>query len=252
MLPRRPGPSSTTRGAPVSRTGSPGRTPLVSSYTWMIVFSPAIWMTPPISCSPPTNITSYMRGRSPVAVTTGPATRKISPVPFAWTASIAFIAMSLASLESGSLVQVDPDRPLDLRAEVLLLALPDRDHDGAGRRLEAPPHRVAQRPHVLPVQDEDPDRRGLEALRDLRLQALPRRDHPQVLDLPLLPDDVVENREHGQRVHVGVPARAQEVELLDGPHELAHAEGLQVLQAARELLRQPVLPQAGGDGRPGP
>src|SRR3990172_12369960 len=162
MLPRRPGPSSTTSGAPVSTTGSPGRTPLVSSYTWMTVFSPAIL------------ITSYISGRSPVAVTTGPATRKISPVPFAWTASIAFIAMSLASLESGSLVQVDPDRPLDLRAEVLLLALPDRDHDGAGRRLEAPPHRVAQCPHVLRVQDEDPDRRVLEDLRDLRLQALPR------------------------------------------------------------------------------
>src|SRR5207247_1292531 len=48
----------------------------------MIVFSPTIWMTSPSSCSSPTNWTSYIRGRSPVAVTTGPATRKISPVSF--------------------------------------------------------------------------------------------------------------------------------------------------------------------------
>src|SRR5256885_11706778 len=82
MLPRSPGPSSTTRGAPVSKTVSPGFTPLVSSYTWMTVLSPMIWMTSPRSCSSPTNWTSYIRGRSPVAVTTGPATRKISPVPF--------------------------------------------------------------------------------------------------------------------------------------------------------------------------
>src|SRR5213079_529217 len=51
MLPRSPGPSSTTRGAPVSRTASPGFTPLVSSYTWMTVLSPMIWMTSPRSCS---------------------------------------------------------------------------------------------------------------------------------------------------------------------------------------------------------
>src|SRR2546421_5580011 len=94
MLPRSPGPSSTTRGAPVSRTTSPGLTPLVSSYTWMTVLSPMIWMTSPRSCSSPTNWTSYIRGRSPVAVTTGPATRKISPVPFPATPlSVCFIVI---------------------------------------------------------------------------------------------------------------------------------------------------------------
>src|SRR6266511_1496185 len=151
MLPRRPGPSSTTRGAPVSTTGSPGRTPLVSSYTWMIVFSPAIWITSPRSCSVPTNWTSYIRGRSPLAVTTGPATRKISPVPFAAASfSTAFIAICFhAPIGMESLVQVDPDRTFDLRPEVFLLRLPHRDHDGAGGRLQAPPHGVAEDAHVV-------------------------------------------------------------------------------------------------------
>src|SRR2546425_8556453 len=175
MLPRRPGPSSTTRGAPVSTTGSPGFTPLVSSYTWMIVLSPAILMPSPMSCSSPTNWTSYIRGRSPVAVTTGPATRKISPTAFA-PASFAtdFIAMSCTlRLKPESLVQVDADRPLDLRAEVLLFLLPHRNHDRAGRRLQLPPHRVREGGHLVRAEDEDPDVRVLEDLRDLRLESLP-------------------------------------------------------------------------------
>src|SRR6266540_3302915 len=81
MFPRSPGPSSTVSGLPVSATGSPGRMPDVSSYTWTTVLSPRIWMTSPMSCSVPTSTTSYMRGRSPIAVTTGPATRSMAPVP---------------------------------------------------------------------------------------------------------------------------------------------------------------------------
>src|SRR6266487_312550 len=81
MFPRSPGPSSTVSGLPVSATGSPGRMPDVSSYTWTTVLSPRIWMTSPMSCSVPTSMTSYMRGRRPIAVTTGPATRSIVPVP---------------------------------------------------------------------------------------------------------------------------------------------------------------------------
>src|SRR5437899_1843179 len=176
MLPKSPGPSSTTRGAPVSTTGSPGFTPLVSSYTWMIVLSPAILMTSPMSCSWPTNWTSYIRGRSPVAVTTGPATRKISPTAFAPTSfATDFIAMSCTlRVEPKSLVQVDADRPLDLRAEVLLFLLSDGDHDGAGRGLQLPPHRVREGGHLVGAEDEDPDVRVLEDLRDLRLESLAR------------------------------------------------------------------------------
>src|SRR5438445_1230242 len=54
----------------------------------MTVFSPRIWMTSPINCSVPTSMTSYIRGRSPIAVTTGPATRSIAPVPFISPAAV--------------------------------------------------------------------------------------------------------------------------------------------------------------------
>src|SRR5205809_687657 len=228
MVPRRPGPSSTTRGAPVSSTGSPSRTPLVSSYTWMIVFSPAIWITSPMSCSVPTNWTSYIRGRSPVAVTTGPATRKISPAPFAAVSfATAFIAIcSHAPIGMESLVQVDADRPLDLRAQVFFLRLPHRDHDGPGGRLEPPPHRVAEDAHVVRAQDDD----------------------PEVRDLALLPDDVVEDGEHGEGMDVGLAAGREEVRLLHGTDELPDPEGLEVLQVRREFLGEREVPKAGGEG----
>src|SRR5207247_1733745 len=207
MLPRRPGPSSTTRGAPVSSTGSPGRTPLVSSYTWMIVFSPAIWITSPMSCSVPTNWTSYIRGRSPVAVTTGPATRKISPAPFAAVSfATAFIAIcSHAPIGMESLVQVDADRPLDLRAQVFFLRLPHRDHDGPGGRLEPPPHRVPEDAHVVRAQDEDADVRVLEDLRDLRLQSLTGDAHglPDAGELEPLDEIVPADR---RELHLRSPA----------------------------------------------
>src|SRR2546428_10850684 len=174
MLPRSPGPSSTTRGPPVSRTTSPGRMPLVSSYTWMIVFSPTIWMTSPRSCSSPTNCTSYMRGRRPVAVTTGPATRKISPDALPAAAfSFPFIAMLVPPPPGiGLLVQVDPDRALDLHPEVFLFALADRNDHGTGCRFESPPHRVAESRHVVRAEDQDPDVRVFEDLCDLRLDSV--------------------------------------------------------------------------------
>src|SRR5437879_13868288 len=77
-------------------------------------------------------------------------------------------------VEPKSLVQVDADRPLDLRAEVFLFLLSHRDHDGAGRRLQLPPHRVREGGHLVRAEDQDSDVRVLENLRDLRLEALPR------------------------------------------------------------------------------
>src|SRR3989442_8055043 len=207
MLPRSPGPSSTTRGAPVSATGSPGLTPLVSSYTWMIVLSPAILMTSPMSRSVPTNWTSYIRGRSPVAVTTGPDTRWISPVAFAVASfAAAFIAIcEYAPCAMESLVEVDPDRPLDLRPQVLLLGLPHRDHDGAGGRLQPPAHRVAQGRHVVRAQDEDADVRILEDLRDLPLESV-APDAVRLADARELEplDEVVPA--HGGELHLTPPA----------------------------------------------
>src|SRR5207244_12214041 len=114
--------------------------------------------------------------RRPVAVTTGPAPLKISPAALPAAAfSFPFIAM-LVSAPSGirSLVQVDPDRALDLCPEVFLFAFPDRDDHGTGSRFESPPHRVAESRHVVRAEDEDPDVRVFEDLRDLRLDRAAR------------------------------------------------------------------------------
>src|SRR2546428_3363360 len=170
MFPRRPGPSSTVSGRPVSPTGSPGRRPDVSSYTWMTVFSPRTWMTSPMSCSSPTSTTSYIRGRRPIAVTTGPATRWIVPVSL----TSAFVAFARAASSPTSLEQVHADRPPHLRPEVFVLCRTDRNHDGAGDRLEPSPHRVAQALHVRGAQDQDAHRRVLEDVGNLLLDVLLR------------------------------------------------------------------------------
>src|SRR5881628_653907 len=152
MFPSNSGPdssgTSTTgcSGLPVSATGSPGRMPDVSSYTWTTVFSPRIWMTSPMSCSVPTSTTSYMRGFSPIAVTTGPATRWIVPLPL-----ISVVTFALAATLPTSLEQVHADRSLHLRPQVLVLRRADRDHDRPRDGLEPPPHRVAQTLHVRGV-----------------------------------------------------------------------------------------------------
>src|SRR5881296_751583 len=254
MLPRRPGPSSTTRGPPVSRTASPGRTPLVSSYTWMTVFSPTTWMTSPSSCSSPTNWTSYMRGRRPVAVTTGPATRKISPDALPAAAfSFPFIAMLVppppvlhylyrstpiarlifarrssssrlpTAMTTGRGVVSSRRRIVLLRA-VMSSALRIRIPTFGSSRTFATCASTASRPTLnvfrtpaslnpwtnssrptaassILHHQEVPDHGGVHRA------LLSPRDDPQVLDLPFLADDVVENRQDGQRVDMGVPAR---------------------------------------------
>src|SRR3989304_8216669 len=162
MLPRSPGPSSTVSGLPVSTTGSPGFRPDVSSYPWMTVFSPRIWMTSPMSCPEPTNMTPYMRGLRPIAVTTGPATRWIAPAPFTSPS----MALPLAAISPTSLEQVHADCPLHLRPEVLVLRRADRDHDGPGGSLETSGHRMTQALHVRRVEHEDPHVGIVEDLRD--------------------------------------------------------------------------------------
>src|SRR5712691_5538722 len=169
MFPSSPGPNSTVSGLPVSATGSPGRMPDVSSYTWTTVFSPRIWMTSPMSCSVPTSTTSYMRGFSPMAVTTGPATRWIVPLPL-----ISVVTFALAATLPTSLEQIHADRSLDLRPQVLVLRRADRDHDRPRDGLEPPSHRVAQALHVRGIQDQDAHLGVVEDRRDLLLDFLPR------------------------------------------------------------------------------
>src|SRR5438552_10456307 len=141
----------------------------------MIVLSPTTRMTSPSSCSSPTNWTSYIRGRRPVAVTTGPATRKISPgvLPAAAAFSFPFTAMLVSAPSCiESLVKVDPNRALDFCPEVFLFAFADGDDHGTGSRFESPPHRVAESRHVVRAEDEDTHVRVFEDLRDLRLDGV--------------------------------------------------------------------------------
>src|SRR3972149_1426830 len=171
MFPRSPGPSSTVRGRPVSTTGSPGRTPDVSSYTWMVVLSPVILMTSPMSCSAPTRTTSYILGeRPPAPQGGGRAPAALPPPPPPPTPPFPALAPPPPSFE-----QVDPDGPPNLRPQVLRLRGPDRDDDGPGHGLKAAPHRVAQPLVVARVEDEDPDLRVREHLGDLRLNVVLRR-----------------------------------------------------------------------------
>ena len=75
MDPMMPGPSSTERGFPVLRMGSPTVRPLVSSYTWMVAMSPSSLMISPTSSWYPTLTSSYMALPDMCsAVTTGPDT----------------------------------------------------------------------------------------------------------------------------------------------------------------------------------
>src|SRR5437867_2888073 len=273
MLPRRPGPSSTTRGAPVSSTGSPGRTPLVSSYTWMIVLSPAILMTSPNSRSFPTNWTSYIRGRRPIAVTTGPATRKISPAPFAPASLVtAFIASSVTlPLWPAHLYRSTPIARLIferrsssccfptamttgrgavssrcriawlrvLRSSALRTRIPMFGSSRTFMTCASRPSRetlyVFRTPASLNPCTKSSRPTAASSMSDhqefpnhFRGQAtlLSPCDDPEVLDFPILAHDVVEDRKHGEWMDVGLSPRAEEVQLLHGPNELANSEGL--------------------------
>src|SRR5207245_6002159 len=143
MFPSNPRPNSTVIGLPVYATGSPGRMPEVSSYTWTTVFSPRIWMTSPMSCSVPTSMTSYMRGFSPIAVTTGPATRWIVPLPLSSVVTFALAATLPTSLE-----QVHAYRSRHLRPQVFASRGADSELDRPRHSLEPPAHRVS---HALEV-----------------------------------------------------------------------------------------------------
>src|SRR5207247_8767406 len=91
---------------------------------------------------------------------------------------------------------------------------------------------------ILDHQELSDDFRGQAAL-------FPPGDDPQVLDLAVLPHDVIEDDEDGERVYVGVPTRLQEMEFLNRPDQLPHAEGLAVFEPCRAVVREGVVSEAG-------
>src|SRR5438067_111074 len=169
MLPRSPGPSSTTSGAPVSRTASPAFMPST------------LRMRIPTFASSRTFATCASRAfRSTLNVFRTPAS--LNP----WTNSSRPTAASSIS-----------------------------NH-----------------------QELADDVRGEAAL-------LPPRDDAQVLHLAVLADNVIEDREDGEGMDVRVPARLEEVELLDRPDEGPDPEGLEVLDLGREIVREGIVTQPG-------
>ena len=75
MRPITPGPSWSESGWPVHTTGSPTVRPEVSSYTWMVAWSPSRRMISPTSFVCPTRTSSYICEPDIfAAITTGPET----------------------------------------------------------------------------------------------------------------------------------------------------------------------------------
>src|SRR2546421_4166 len=216
MLPRSPGPSSTTRGAPVSRTVSPGFTPLVSSYTWMTVLISSrrssssrlpTARTPgrgvlPSRCRRPW-LRALMSSALRIRMPTFASSRTFATCASNWSRATLKVLRTPASLNPWT----NSSRPT--------AASSISDH-----------------------QEFSDDFRGQAAL-------LPAGDDSQVLDLAVLPDNVIEDNEDGERIHMGVPTRLQEMEFLNRSDQLPHAEVLEVFEPRGEVLREGVVSEAG-------
>src|SRR3990170_2715555 len=281
MFPRRPGPSSTVSGCPVSTTGSPGRTPDVSSYTWIVHFSLVIRMTSPMSCSAPTSMTSYIRGIRPVAVTTGPATRVIAPTPFAFVSVLALAATRPPHLNRSTPMarrifvrrssdSVEPTAMTTGRATVssrrriawlslwtspvsrtrmptagsssIRATLASRSSFVADAVFRTPtslnPCTKSSRPTAA-ISISHHQKVADHACGEAAL--LPARNEPDVLDLAVLPDDVVEDREDGQGVQVRVSRGLDEMDFLHAPNQEADPAGLRLLEVRGDVVVERIV-----------
>src|SRR5207245_4341439 len=71
---------------------------------------------------------------------------------------------------------------------------------------------------------------------------LPSRDDSKVLDLPLLPHDVIEDWQDGPRVAAPVVPRLEQAELFDRANDLTTPERLQALPPGAQVLGAGVPP----------
>src|SRR6266571_970006 len=245
MFPSSPGPNSTVSGLPVSATGSPGRMPDVSSYTWTTVFSPRIWMTSPMSCSVPTSMTSYMRGFTPMAVTTGPATRWIVPVPLMSVVTFALAATLLTPFMS-AVSRTKMPTSGSSRTAAIFFSISSRELVMARRTpTSLKPWTKSSRPTAaisISHHQQLADHVGREPA------FLPAGDEPDVLGLAVFAEDVVEDREDGQRVEMRVPRGLGQMDLLHLPEEGADTGRLDALEVACDPRVEGVLTQAGHEG----
>src|SRR3989442_7940463 len=288
MFPSSPGPNSTVSGLPVSATGSPGRMPDVSSYTWTTVFSPRIWMTSPMSCSVPTSITSYMRGFTPMAVTTGPATRWIVPVPLISVvpfplaatspphlkrstpiARLTFVRRSSSSAAPTAITTgratVSSRRRIELLSPFMSAVSKTRMPTSGSSRTAAIFFSISSRELVMARRTPTSLKPWTKSSRPTAAISisdhqkisdhirgeptlLPAGDQPDVLGLAVFAEDVVEDREDRQGVEMRVPCGLSQVDLLHFPEERTDAGCLDVLEVARDLRVEGVLTEAGNEG----
>src|SRR5881409_1947085 len=288
MFPSNPGPNSTVSGLPVSATGSPGRIPEVSSYTWTTVFSPRIWMTSPMSCSVPTSITSYIRGLRPMAVTTGPATRWIVPVPLISVVTFALAATSPPHLNRSTPIArftfvrrssssaaptaittgratVSSRRRIELLRPFMSAVSRTRMPTSGSSRTAAIFFSISSRELVMArrtptsLKPWTKSSRPTAAISISHHQQfpdhvgrepafLPAGDEPDVLGLAVFTEDVVEDREDGQGVEMRVPRGLGQVDLLHFPEQGADAGCLDALEVARDLWVEGVFTEPGHKG----
>src|SRR5881628_1965651 len=288
MFPSNPGPNSTVSGLPVSATGSPGRIPEVSSYTWTTVFSPRIWMTSPMSCSVPTSMTSYMRGFTPMAVTTGPATRWIVPVPLISVVTFALAATSPPHLKRSTPIArftfvrrssssaaptaittgratVSSRRHIELLRPFMSAVSRTKMPTSGSSRTAAIFFSISSRELVMARRTPTSLKPWTKSSRptaaisishhqqfpdhvDREPAFLPAGDEPDVLGLAVFAEDVIEDREDGQGVEMRVPRGLGQVNLLHFPEQGADAGRLDALEVARDLRVKGILAQAGHEG----
>src|SRR2546428_124958 len=288
MFPSNPGPNSTVSGLPVSATGSPGRIPEVSSYTWTTVFSPRIWMTSPISCSVPTSMTSYMRGFTPMAVTTGPATRWIVPVRLISVVTFALAATSPPHLNRSTPIArftfvrrssssaaptaittgratVSSRRRIELLRPFMSAVSRTKMPTSGSSRTAAIFFSISSRELVMArrtptsLKPWTKSARPTAAISSSRHQELPDHvgrepaflpagDEPDVLGLAVFAEDVVKDREDGQGVEMRVPRGLGQMNLLHFPEQGADAGCFDALEVARDLRVEGVLTEPGHEG----
>src|SRR5438128_6620214 len=288
MFPSSPGPNSTVSGLPVSATGSPGRMPDVSSYTWTTVFSPRIWMTSPLSCSVPTSITSYMRGFTPMAVTTGPATRWIVPVPLISVVTFALAATSPPHLKRSTPIArftfvrrssssaaptaittgratVSSLRRIELLRPFMSAVSRTKMPTSGSSRTAAIFFSISSRELVMArrtptsLKPWTKSSRPTAAISISHHQEfpdhvgretafLPAGDEPDVLGLAVFAEDVVEDREDRQGVEMRVPRGLGQVDLLHFPEQGADASCFNALEVARDLWVEGVFTEPGHKG----
>src|SRR3989454_416385 len=245
-------------------------------------------MPSPISCSVPTGMTSYMPGFTPMAVTTGPATRWIVPLPLISVVTCALAATSPPHLKRSTPIArfpfvrrssssaaptaittgratVSSRRRIELLRPFMSAVSRTKMPTSGSSRTAAIFFSISSRELVMArrtptsLKPWTKSSRPTAAISISHPQALPDHvgrepaffpagDQPDVLGLAVFAEDVVEDREDGQGVEMRVPRGLGQVDLLHFPEQGADPGRLDALEVARDLRVKGILAQAGDEG----